>query len=192
MASAVTSDCQEPTASSAAARSTSSSSQVPPDLEKLDIADRMDHVQTRPLPVVRQAWRDFLQYARKLQTEAGASEISAGMELSLNSDVPRWHFHLTLSNIRAARSDRDSASICFKKATLEEFAPKPVPRICTARGRSAEPAVHRLHCYSQWRKVGSVHRLDNFPRGFEFVCKASWTLRARRGRTTPPCWRGCA
>ena len=100
------------------------------------------------------------------------------MELSLKAETPRWHFHLTLSNIREARTDRLEASIQFEKPWLEAFAAKPVLRVSTARGRSAEAAVHRMHCYPQWNKIGSVRRFDNFPRGFEFLCKSSWTLAA--------------
>ena len=130
------------------------------------------------LDVVQRAWEEFTTFAKKLQKWSCAHEVSGSMELSLKAETARWHFHLTLSNIREARTDRCEAAIQFEKPWLEAFAPSPVLRVCTARGRSAETAVHRLHCYPQWNKIGSVRRFDNFPRGYEFVCKSSWTLAA--------------
>ena len=132
----------------------------------------------KALPVVNKGWADFLRFLRKLQAESVFVELSACMELSLHAEEPRWHFHLTVSNIRAVRSDRANGQIVLDKELLDTFAAEPTVRVSTARGRSAEPAVHRLHCYSQWDKVGSLFTLNNFPRGRDFVCKATWTLSA--------------
>ena len=132
----------------------------------------------KDLPVVQTAWADFLKFLQKLQAESVFVELSGSMELSLHAEVPRWHFHLTVSNIRAQRTDRQNGQIVLLKETLDTFAPQPTVRISYARGRSAENAVHRLHCYSQWHKVGGLYTLDNFPRGRDFVCKASWTMAA--------------
>ena len=132
----------------------------------------------KDLPVVQTAWADFLKFLQKLQAESVFVELSGSMELSLHAEVPRWHFHLTVSNIHGQqRADRQQhGTMVLLKETLETFAPKPTVRICYAKGRSVENAVHRLHCYSQWNKVGGLYTLDNFPRGRDFVCKASWTM----------------
>ena len=62
------------------------------------------------------------------------------------------------------------------KDHLEELAPYPVVHVCSARGRAAETAISRLHCYPQWPKIGQLFTRTNNPRSTEFVCKASWTL----------------
>ena len=64
------------------------------------------------------------------------------------------------------------------KAGLEEFAENPQVQFTSARGRGAEAAAQRLHCYCQWPKRGSVYRATNYPRGEEFCCRAAWTLGA--------------
>ena len=89
-------------------------------------------------------------------------------------------------DIKAARSDREHGFIELRKALLEIFAERPVLRVCTARGKSAESAVQRLHAYNQWCKVGSLFRENNYPRGSEWVCKASWTLQAWQTRKLSP------
>ena len=130
------------------------------------------------LEVVAEAWPPFLDFARKFKREAQAGELSCCMELSLHADKPRWHFHLVVSNLRVARTNRAEGVVVLYKSLLNEFAPSPVLRCTLARGKNAESAGHRMHCYGQWCKIGSLYRYDDFPRGYEFVCKAGWTLAA--------------
>ena len=51
------------------------------------------------------------------------------MEVSLQAQEARWHFHLTLSNIRSARSNLDEGSIRLRPAQLQDFAAVPNLRL---------------------------------------------------------------
>lgn len=130
------------------------------------------------LPVVRESWTGFQQFLRRLKLDSLWGEESECMELSLHAEEPRWHFHLVVSNARRQRSDRLQSAVVVPKEGLQELAPNPDVKVCYARGRSAEAACQRLHCYCQWPKRGSVYTKTNYLRGVEFVCRASWTLAA--------------
>ena len=148
-------------------------------LREVDPED-MDHDalldQVRSLEVVQRSWTDFQTFLRNLKEEALWTELSACMELSLGAEEPRWHFHVVFSNVRQMRSGDRFAGVVLPKEGVQGFAPKPDIRLCCARGRSAEVAIQRLHCYCQWPKVGSVFTQTNYQRGWEFVCRANWTM----------------
>ena len=132
----------------------------------------------KSLPAVHDGWTDFQLFLRKLKDASLWGEQSECMELSLCAEEPRWHFHVVVSNVRLQRSDRQQGAVVVPKEGLQGLAPHPDVKVSYARGRSAEAACQRLHCYCQWPKCGSIFTRTNFPRGKEFVCRASWTLAA--------------
>ena len=134
--------------------------------------------QVKSLSVVHDSWTDFQMFLRKLKEVSLWGEESNCMELSLHAEEPRWHFHVVVSNVRQQRSDRQQGAVVVPKEGLQRLAPHPDVKVCYARGRSAEAACQRLHSYCQWPKRGSVFTKTNYPRGVEFVCRASWTLAA--------------
>lgn len=145
------------------------------DPETLEYDELMD--QMRALPAVRRSWEAFLAFLEDLKEKSWFVEQSSAMELCLHGGEPRWHFHLVLSNLKGMKkSGKDGAGVLVNKDHLEELAPHPLVHLCSARGRAAEMAIARLHCYPQWPKIGQLFSLTTYPRVTEFVCKASWTL----------------
>ena len=144
------------------------------DPETQHYEELMDEI--RELPCVAESWSKFLDYLDWLVKECWALEHSASHELSLHAKKGRWHFHATLSCINFLEHGRREPKLTVKKADLEWFAEKPVVRVASGKGRGAEAALQRMHCYNQWAKVGSLFRRSNYERGTAFVCKAAWTL----------------
>ena len=104
------------------------------------------------------------------------------MELSLNGQEPRWHYHAAISNLGDMTTGRKDHRVTIYRSLLPFREVAPDISFCFAKGRAAAQAAHRLHCYCQWHKIGSVIREDNFPRGEDWVCKASWTIVGSCGR----------
>ena len=141
-----------------------------------DVAYDVLMEKVKNLPVVRTAWMNFRRFLENLRKDSIWKEESACMELSLHADEPRWHFHVTLTNIHQHRANSGYSFVSVPKAALQEFALHPRVHVTHARGRASEAAVQRLHCYVQWPKIGSVQVETNYRRGAEFCCRASWTL----------------
>ena len=131
------------------------------------------------LPEIQTAWTRFYSYFIEVKKDLMATDMSACMELSLKADTARWHFHLSLSRLRGAKIGGDAhSSLQVTYDDFAKFAEHPVINWTSARGRASEAAVHKMQSYCQLKKIGSVYRYTDYPKGVEYVCRQAWTIHA--------------
>lgn len=123
-------------------------------------------------PVIKHLWDTFSALLKEWSTEAEFTELSLGMEASLNSDDEcRVHFHAMLSALQKKKSIALGPLANWKVAGVA-----PDVRPNTSKGVAATKAIQRGHAYCQAEKTGKLHAYTNHAAGEAFVLSATWIM----------------
>ena len=133
-------------------------------------------IKMRALPVVAEAWARFREYVQWLLRKSGACEFSCCQELSLHGELPRWHNHVVFSCKKPPNFGGGRRTFTLHFDDLQIWGKWPVVRMNSAKGKTAENNVNRMHCYCQFEKIGQTFSDTNDKRGSDWVCKAAWVV----------------